>query len=161
MLMVMDDEPLLLERGPLLNFWPAEILLPHPHRTGQPLVAYRGVEWRFQAMKSTCYSGPGNSAAKHDMIASARDALQAKRIAGVLPINVELWDRIAFGVMLEALTAKFETHDDLRKVLFDTGSHELVEHQPDAIWGDRLGMGGLNLQGWALMMVRARLRAMS
>ena len=81
------------------------------------------------------------------------------------------WERERAGVVVRGNLAKFGQHTELRRYLLGTGDAVLVEASPvDRIWG--IGMAeddprarrpreweGLNLLGFALMEVRARLRA--
>ena len=62
--------------------------------------------------------------------------------------------------MREALRAKFSQHQDLRKILLDTGDAEIVEHTSnDSYWGDGGDGSGKNMLGRLLMEVRDELRA--
>ncbi|MEW8051386.1 MAG: NADAR family protein [Candidatus Thiodiazotropha sp.] len=79
------------------------------------------------------------------------------------------WSRKRFDIVVEANFQKFSQNDLLADFLIQTGSKILVEASPDdKIWG--IGMsesdtragdpnhwGGLNLLGFALMGVRAKL----
>lgn len=49
------------------------------------------------------------------------------------------WDDAKDAVMETALRAKFGQHEDLRRLLLETGDAILVEHAPnDPYWGDGL-----------------------
>jgi len=81
----------------------------------------------------------------------------------------EVWTRERFGIVVNANLAKFSSHPELRAYLAGTKDRVLVEASPrDRIWG--IGMAasdsraqnplqwrGLNLLGFALMVVRQRL----
>lgn len=149
-------ETILIERGELLNFWRARFELAHPH-TGE-LVVYPGAEWRFQAMKSTCYTGQDDPAVVHDEIRRAADAQLVKGAGRLLVIDLGRWRLRSYGDMLEANRAKFQQNEHLREALLRTGFATLVEHRPDPIWGDAMDGSGKNLQGKVLMQVRAELR---
>ncbi len=84
--------------------------------------------------------------------------------------NENLWIDNRERIMDEALTAKFTSHPDLRKLLIDTNPKILVEASPvDKIWGIGLSPDqayktpepthwkGLNLLGQSLMRVRQQL----
>lgn len=158
------DGVLLIERGPLLNFWGSAFELPHPHRDGKR--TYRTVEHRFQAMKSTCAIFPpgapmvgvaANREMIHDRVADVYRAADAKREGRSLLINVPDWGFCAYAVMFEAVAQKFSTHADLRAMLLETGFKKLVEHRPDPVWGDAMDGTGQNLMGKILEQVRGLL----
>lgn len=81
------------------------------------------------------------------------------------------WVAHRFGLVVEANLAKFSQNPPLAQFLASTGTKVLVEASPvDRIWGIGLARDhedaerparwrGLNLLGFALMDVRARLRA--
>lgn len=155
----MSTAPLLIERGPLLNFWEAPTLMAHPH-TGEPTI-YRTVEHRFQAMKSTCCVGRADGKMMHDLIVHADSARTAKRMGRQVDLDVALWSRVAYAEMVDALYQKFTQHDGLRAQLQLTAvpfKMQLVEHRPDTIWGDGMDGTGLNLMGRALEVVREMVR---
>lgn len=153
-------ETIYISRGPLLNFWVAPIVLPHPHLFDQSRT-YRGVEWRYQAMKTTCalhIIGRAGLARAHDTIADRPTGPGAKAYGREIVIDVAAWDKRAYDDMLEALKAKFSQHADLRQILLDTGDAHLVEHRPDQVWGDGMDGSGRNLQGKALEETRELVR---
>ncbi len=60
--------------------------------------------------------------------------------------------------MKKALRAKFTQHQDLKKVLLETGDAEIIENAPgDYQWGCGRTGTGLNLLGKALMDIRGEL----
>ncbi|GAB7126288.1 NADAR domain-containing protein [Silvimonas sp. JCM 19000] len=79
------------------------------------------------------------------------------------------WEQQRFDIVVRGNLAKFSQNADLRAFLLGTGAQVLVEASPvDAIWGIGLAADavaahdpgrwqGLNLLGFALMAVRARL----
>ncbi|GAB4205248.1 MAG: NADAR family protein [Roseiflexaceae bacterium] len=70
------------------------------------------------------------------------------------------WEQVKDGVMLDALRAKFRTHDDIRQILLDTGDEELIENAPnDYYWGIGADGSGKNMLGKLLMQLRDELRA--
>jgi ribA/ribD-fused uncharacterized protein len=70
------------------------------------------------------------------------------------------WERVKDDVMRMAVRQKFRTHEDIRRVLLDTGDEELVENAPsDYYWGIGADGSGKNMLGKILMEVRAELRA--
>jgi N-glycosidase YbiA len=70
----------------------------------------------------------------------------------------EDWAVVKDGVMHEAVLAKFTQHEDLRRMLVDTGAAELVEHtENDSYWGDGGDGSGLNKLGKTLMQVRSKI----
>jgi len=61
--------------------------------------------------------------------------------------------------MKTALRAKFTQHEDLKKILLDTGDRELIEDSPvDYQWGCGKDGTGQNLLGKALVEIRQELR---
>ena len=68
------------------------------------------------------------------------------------------WERVKDDVMRQAVGAKFTQHDDLKKILLDTGDAILIEHtENDSYWGDGGDGSGRNMLGRILMQVRADL----
>lgn len=90
---------------------------------------------------------------------------------GVRDFDEARWLERRFDLVVEGNLAKFSQHPDLRRFLLSTGDRVLVEASPvDAIWGIGLAATdpcatepaqwrGLNLLGFALMVVRERLAA--
>lgn len=69
------------------------------------------------------------------------------------------WESVKDDIMCKAVRAKFAQHDDLTKLLLDTGDAKLVEHTAnDAYWGDGGDGSGKNMLGIILMQVRDELR---
>lgn len=154
------SKPLLIERGPLLNFSGGGFWAPHPHRL--ELVWHPSAEYRFQAMKS-CYLIIGGSLADplhdpetaYDHVMRARDSAEAKRAGRQLPrVDICAWTHCSPRHMLEALLFKFTQNSGTRRELGATGDRPLVEHRRDPIWGDNLDGTGKNLMGLALMHIR-------
>jgi ribA/ribD-fused uncharacterized protein len=150
-------ETILIERGKLLNFWRAGIVMEHPNAPGR-MLTYPTVEHRFQAMKTIAMVFDGSTAIVHDAIARAANPHEAKRMGRELQIDADAWDAISYDEMMKANQAKFEQHPDLLEELLATGFARLVEHRPDPVWGDNMDGSGKNLQGKVLMTVRANLR---
>ncbi len=72
------------------------------------------------------------------------------------------WSKIKFDRMRAVLLAKFSQHEDLRKILLDTGNARLVEsatvkNSVNLEWGEVNGKGK-NMLGVLLMEVRTLLR---
>jgi N-glycosidase YbiA len=70
------------------------------------------------------------------------------------------WMEVREEIMYKALRAKFSQHPRLRKLLLDTGSHDLIEDSPfDEYWGSGgLYANGKNRLGVLLMELREELR---
>lgn len=69
------------------------------------------------------------------------------------------WESVKDAIMLEAVRAKFEQHEELRAFLLATGDAKLVEHtENDSYWGDGGDGSGKNMLGQILMQVRSELR---
>lgn len=149
------NEPYDFYGGPLSNFWPSPIVLPHPFR--DELVTYEAIEIYFQALKAT-------DAKDHDYVTSVPkltnpprpNCWEAKKRGRSIKLRPD-WDDVRYDVMVTGLREKFK-HRYLRAVLLSTGDREIREDSPtDFIWGYR--NGGQNLLGKALMQVREELRA--
>ena len=69
------------------------------------------------------------------------------------------WESVKDAVMLDAVRAKFDQHDDARATLLGTGDALLVEHtENDRYWGDGGDGTGKNMLGQILMQVREEIR---
>ncbi len=69
------------------------------------------------------------------------------------------WESVKDNVMRQAVLAKFTQHEELRKLLIETGDAKLVEHTVnDNYWGDGGDGSGKNMLGRILMEVREKLR---
>lgn len=70
------------------------------------------------------------------------------------------WEQVKYGIMKEAVRAKFQQHQHLKELLLGTGQAELVEHTSrDRCWADGGDGTGLNWLGKVLMEVREELRS--
>lgn len=151
-----------LTNGPLLNFYGAPIQLVHPI-SGEDITLNTVEHW-FQACKALYLKGdslrdrPFAQYATFNQIAMARMPSEAKRMGRAIEIQLPLWNRAAFGYMLQGHIAKFSQHPRLREALLKTGTTRLIEHRPDAIWGDNMDGSGKNLCGRSLMLVRRMAR---
>jgi N-glycosidase YbiA len=68
------------------------------------------------------------------------------------------WEDVKEEIMLTALRAKFQRHDDIRARLLATGTEELVENsRRDFYWGCGADGSGQNRLGRLLMQVRQEL----
>lgn len=75
-----------------------------------------------------------------------------------LPLRSD-WELVKDDVMQAAVLRKFQTHDDIRAILLDTGEAHLVENSPiDYYWGCGKDGSGQNKLGQILMAVREILR---
>ena len=76
-----------------------------------------------------------------------------------LPLRPD-WGKIKDYIMFKGVLKKFETHQDIRKILLSTGEQLLVEDSPtDYYWGCGKDRSGKNKLGLILMEVRTSLRA--
>ena len=111
----------------------------------------------------------GDSATR-DRILSCRTPAEAKKLGrSVQGFDDAVWAQARFEIVVCANEAKFSQNRALRDYLLTTGDRVLVEASPvDRIWGiglaadderalDPRAWCGLNLLGFALMEVRARL----
>eukprot|EP00359_Climacostomum_virens_P009159 CAMPEP_0204917158 /NCGR_PEP_ID=MMETSP1397-20131031/14830_1 /ASSEMBLY_ACC=CAM_ASM_000891 /TAXON_ID=49980 /ORGANISM="Climacostomum Climacostomum virens, Strain Stock W-24" /LENGTH=169 /DNA_ID=CAMNT_0052089937 /DNA_START=1 /DNA_END=510 /DNA_ORIENTATION=+ len=110
-------------------------------------------EHYFQAMKYE--GGP-----REELIRAAKTPAKAKSYGRDRKFSRrENWDEIKYGVMREAVLAKFTQHSDLKSLLLDTGDKYLAEHTArDSQWGDGGDGTGQNWLGKILMEVRDELR---
>lgn len=113
----------------------------------------------------------GDVAVRERVLAAGSPA-QAKKLGRLVKgFDDALWERERFAIVVRANEAKFAQNPAMRDYLLGTGERVLVEASPvDRIWGTGLAADdpaaddpsrwrGLNLLGFALMEVRARLRA--
>ena len=69
------------------------------------------------------------------------------------------WDQVKRSIMKECCLAKFLQHPNLRQILMDTGSKELIEDsQTDFFWGCGSDGTGQNVLGQVLMEIRTELQ---
>lgn len=114
---------------------------------------WRTVEHYFQAMKFP-------DAAYRERIRAAGPPGRAKRLglSRAQPIRPD-WEQVRDAVMLEAVRAKFRTHEAPRTLLLSTGDEEIAENSGDLHWGTGPDGSGRNRFGEILMQVRGELRA--
>lgn len=139
---------------------------------GAPFVVdgdrYRTAEHFMMAAKARLF---GDNAA-HAKVLAAPTAGAAKAIGReVKGFNEQTWVTHRYEIVVSANQAKFSQNADLKAFLLGTGQRVLAEASPvDRIWGIGLAANddratnpkrwrGLNLLGFALMDVRARLEA--
>ena len=105
-------------------------------------------------------------------ILAAQHPAEAKKLGRMVRgFRQEVWRAQRSAIVVGGNTAKFDQDSTLKDYLLRTGDRILVEASPrDSIWGVGLSASdpevtnpekwkGLNLLGFALMIVRARLRA--
>jgi ribA/ribD-fused uncharacterized protein len=155
-----NKKPLLLSGNhALLNFIKSPIDMPNFYGFEHPSFRYKTVEHYFQCAKTLFITEkePRTFEQAHDWIAQAKDSWEAKQRGRLIHIDLEAWDRAAFGFMLAGHTAKFTQILVYQKELLKTGTRMLIEHRKDPIWGDNMDGSGLNLCGRSLMIVRDRI----
>ena len=128
---------------------------------------YRTAEHYMMAEKANLF---GDMQAR-EAILHCNTSGEAKKIGrNVKGFKEELWLEKRFEIVVTANEAKFSQNEQLKDFLLSTGKRVLVEASPvDKIWG--IGVAedspliespykwrGLNLLGFALMDVRARLQ---
>lgn len=70
------------------------------------------------------------------------------------------WGNVKDDIMRKAVLRKFETHADIREILFSTGNEDIVENSPiDYYWGCGADGSGKNMLGIILMETREILRS--
>ena len=91
-------------------------------------------------------------AEKSPMIAARMGRSRSKKLRAE-------WESVKDAVMLDAVRAKFDQHEDLRATLLATGDALLVEHtENDRYWGDGGDGSGKNMLGLILIQVREEIR---
>lgn len=111
------------------------------------------VEHYFQAMKF-----PGDTIQeKIRRLSSPKEAKKLGRTR-MVPIRPD-WEHVKEEVMHYAVKAKFIAHEDIRRMLLDTGERTLIENAPgDYYWGCGKTGTGRNRLGVILEQVRRELR---
>jgi ribA/ribD-fused uncharacterized protein len=132
--------------GYFSNFYPSPVTL-----KGK---VWPTTEHYFQAMK---YEGTPRAS----LILKASNPRKAATLGRCRTVPIrEDWEAVKYGVMREAVLAKFTQHEDLKGYLLDTGDERLVEHTArDACWGDGGDGSGKNWLGMILMEVREEVRS--
>lgn len=130
----------------LSNFYPAPVEI-----DGK---VYATNEHFFQAMKAVDDEA-------HEWVRTAPTAGAAKLRGRSIAIRPD-WEAVKLDVMWAGLWQKFAGHEDLGRLLLETGDQELVEGNT---WGDRFfgvcGGVGENHLGKMLMEIRSHLRDIS
>ena len=147
------------ENGYLSNWYPSSFTLDG--------VAFSSMEQYMMYRKAVCF-GDEKVAAQ---ILATGDVAEIKALGRLVSgYDESLWNGVRQIVIYEGLLAKFSQNPDLRKQLKETGNAVLAECAvKDRIWGiglsmhdpdrlDRAKWQGQNLLGYALMMVREKLR---
>lgn len=108
---------------------------------------YQAQKFLDPSFRRTIQTAPHGMAAKN----RSKSKTQPRR---------EDWAAVKDGIMYAAVRRKFETHDDLRALLLETGEEELIEDVPgDSYWGIGLDGEGQNKLGKILERIRTELRA--
>jgi len=147
------------ENGYLSNWYPSPFTLDG--------VAFSSMEQYMMYRKAVCF-GDDKVAAQ---ILVTEDVAEVKTLGRLVSgYDESLWNGVRQIVVYEGLLAKFSQNSELWEQLKKTGSAVLAECAvKDRIWGiglsmhdsdrlDRAKWQGQNLLGYALMMVREKLR---
>lgn len=133
-------------------------------------VEYPTAEHWMMAAKARLF---GDEATLAEILAAPTPAAAKKLGRKVAGFNSELWTAKNFEIVTNGNVHKFDQNPGLKEFLLGTGDRVLVEASPvDPIWGIGLAADhadapdpekwrGRNLLGFALMVVRERLRAAS
>ena len=147
------------ENGYLSNWYPSPFTLDG--------VAFSSMEQYMMYRKAVCF---GNDKVAAQILVT-EDVAEIKTLGRlVLGYDESLWNGVRQIVVYEGLLAKFSQNSELGEQLKKTGNTVLAECAvKDRIWGiglsmhdsdrlDRAKWQGQNLLGYALMMVREKLR---
>lgn len=131
-------------------------------------VPYPTAEHYVMAQKAKLFG----DTAIFEQIIHANHPKQAKDLGRkVANFDEKVWNEHRFDIVVKGNFAKFSQHDALKAFLLGTGNRVLVEASPvDKIWGvglakddekidNPLNWNGLNLLGFALMVVRELINA--
>jgi ribA/ribD-fused uncharacterized protein len=130
-------------------------------------VRYATAEHFMMAEKARLF---GDEETRARILAAPGPAAAKQLGRSVRRFDGDRWEAERFGIVVRGNLAKFGQHPPLREFLLETRSRVLVEASPvDRIWGIGLAADdaraenpeqwrGLNLLGFALMEVRARLQ---
>ena len=137
----------------LSNFWMAPIVLFGSGTDGKPDDIAFSVEHAYQALKA-------DNEEDYFKVLRAASPGEAKRLGKTIKI-VSTWEESKLGIMSVLVQSKFEQHEELRKMLLETGDEELVEGNKwhDNYWGKCYcpkcdGWTGENKLGILLMAIR-------
>ena len=126
-------------------------------------IHYRTAEHYMMAQKAKFF---GDMAVFEQIIHSSHPKLAKKLGRKVANFDEKMWNEHRFDIVVKGNLAKFSQHDELKAFLLATGNRVLVEASPvDKIWGvglakddeniaNPLNWNGLNLLGFALMVIR-------
>ena len=91
-----------------------------------------------------------------EKIRKASSPMKAAELGRTRRVKIQKnWNSKRDNVMLEAVRAKFDQHEELKELLLSTGDAEIIEHtENDAYWGDGRDGSGKNRLGKILMIVR-------
>ena len=95
-----------------------------------------------------------------EKVRQAKGPIEAKRLGRAGRLRPD-WESVKYRVMLRAVTAKFEQHEDMRVRLLATAPCRIVERCGDREWGDGGDGTGRNLFGKCLVEVRDSLMGQS
>lgn len=114
-------------------------------------IRYPTVEHYYQAMKT-------EDLQVRKRISRLPHPAMAKKFGRTVELRKD-WENVKLDVMRDGLLLKFSTHENLRKLLLETGVAKLVEGNTwgDIYWGVCRGRGQNHL-GRLLMQVRTVLR---
>lgn len=133
------------ENGYLSNYWPVDIVI-----DGK---VWRSTEHYYQAQKTldTVFA---------EKIRQAPTSDDAKKLGNSEEcIYRPDWDSWKIEAMKTAITAKFTQHEDLKRMLLDTGDSLLTEDsKSDYYWGIGADGTGKSMLGKLLMELRRSLR---
>ncbi|HTU59535.1 MAG TPA: NADAR family protein [Polyangiales bacterium] len=154
------SQPSELGRWCLSQWYPAEFEIDG--------VRYPTAEHFMMAEKARLF---GDAATERSILSADHPGAAKKAGRGVRGFDEATWAAARMDIVIRGNLAKFGQHSALKKFLLDTHERVLAEASPtDRVWGIGLeekdpraaepsAWLGLNLLGFALMQVRARLSA--
>ncbi len=90
-----------------------------------------------------------------EIIRVAKTPAESAKLGHSLPHRLD-WKKNKYEVMRQAVLCKFQTHEDIREILIETGDKTIVQKDMgDAYWGLGKDGKGHNYLGKILMEVRS------
>lgn len=96
-----------------------------------------------------------------ETIRLAKTPAESAKLGHALPHRSD-WKQVKYSVMRRAVLRKFETHEDIREILLNTGDRMIIQNDMgDYYWGCGQDGSGNNHLGEILMEVRVALLSLN